>query len=680
MPVTGGSGVFRQGRMVGVAFKIVVVTVAALAVVAGAAGWISTVSFSSFFSGVLEEKAAAGVKAVEYVVERRINRAEAEAGAFAAADFVLNAIKSSPGEHPSLPLEIERKTGDSGGFDFFAVVDSDGKLIAGAGDGSQAGGKRGGITGGVLSGKMLSGFEDIDGKWSASGGAPVRDGNGTVIGAVIVGFDLSSPSIADEAKEISGVETTLFRGDERITTTIMTDGGKRAVGTKLAPAVADIVLGEGKPYIGQADILGHPHVTAYVPIKSPDGKNIGIYFAGSSLEKALIQRNGIIRNVVSASVLLAVVFSGVIFILIRRIISPLKKLLPVIERVGQGDFSLSEEAIDTASSDEIGLLAKSFRMMYVSIRKELQGASEAGRLTATKAYSLAETARKMSQSADNIANAAEELSALAQDNAAALEEASASIEEIAGGASAGAENAASGAESAAATTQKADEAGTLVKKTMDSLSSIRDESSKARDVMKNVEKSVQSITGFVSTISSIADQTNLLALNAAIEAARAGDAGRGFAVVADEVRKLAEESNRAADEVKKQISELSVHAGESVASMTRVDGVVSAAVDEAKNTWDRLEETLAEIDKISDVLQTVAAAAQEQAAASQEAAQGIDSAVKNIAEEAETIGNLRKTADETRNDSSVVLKESEAVKATAVHLVKELKKFRFDAS
>lgn len=58
------------------------------------------------------------------------------------------------------------------------------------------------------------------------------------------------------------------------------------------------------------------------------------------------------------------------------------------------------------------------------------------------------------------------------------------------------------------------------------------------------------ITQIVDIITTIADQTNLLALNAAIEAARAGEQGKGFAVVAEEVRKLAEQSGKAAGEIR----------------------------------------------------------------------------------------------------------------------------------
>ena len=110
-----------------------------------------------------------------------------------------------------------------------------------------------------------------------------------------------------------------------------------------------------------------------------------------------------------------------------------------MKRVGEGDFTVREEEIDVKSRDEIGILASSFRAMYSSIREEIRKAAETGRLTAKKAYSLAEMAQVMSASADRIASAVQSLSTLAQDNAATLEEATASIEEIASGSATGAE-------------------------------------------------------------------------------------------------------------------------------------------------------------------------------------------------------------------------------------------------
>lgn len=81
------------------------------------------------------------------------------------------------------------------------------------------------------------------------------------------------------------------------------------------------------------------------------------------------------------------------------------------------------------------------------------------------------------------------------------------------------------------------------------ISTIRHAVGTALESVAELEKDMDRINAFLSSITQIAEQTNLLALNAAIEAARAGESGKGFAVVADEVRKLAEQSGATAKEI-----------------------------------------------------------------------------------------------------------------------------------
>ena len=84
-----------------------------------------------------------------------------------------------------------------------------------------------------------------------------------------------------------------------------------------------------------------------------------------------------------------------------------------------------------------------------------------------------------------------------------------------------------------------------------------------------ISDSSQKIALIIDEIQGIADQTDMLALNAAIEAARAGSAGRGFSVVAEEVRKLASRSSDAAQNTNKLIRD-------SIASVDRCTELASA--------------------------------------------------------------------------------------------------------
>jgi hypothetical protein len=93
-------------------------------------------------------------------------------------------------------------------------------------------------------------------------------------------------AVVDEvAKEGGqGMAATLFvkGGDEyiRVATNVQKpDGSGRAIGTVLAgPALESIKA--GKPYYGEAPILGAPYITGYEPIKDASGAIIGIYFVG----------------------------------------------------------------------------------------------------------------------------------------------------------------------------------------------------------------------------------------------------------------------------------------------------------------------------------------------------------------------------------------------------------------
>ncbi|HEX6735050.1 MAG TPA: methyl-accepting chemotaxis protein, partial [Azonexus sp.] len=120
------------------------------------------------------------------------------------------------------------------------------------------------------------------------------------------------------------------------------------------------------------------------------------------------------------------------------------------------------------------------------------------------------------------------------------------------------------------------------------------------DTMSAIHQSSSKIADIIGVIDGIAFQTNILALNAAVEAARAGEQGRGFAVVATEVRNLAQRSAAAAKEIKGLISD----------SVNKVEAG-NRLVDQAGRT---MEEVVASIRRVANLMQEISEASREQSA------------------------------------------------------------------
>lgn len=99
--------------------------------------------------------------------------------------------------------------------------------------------------------------------------------------------------------------------------------------------------------------------------------------------------------------------------------------------------------------------------------------------------------------------------------------------------------------------------------------------SKVGESIESLKKESEIINTFIETITSISNQTNLLSLNASIEAARAGEAGRGFAVVAEEIRKLADDSAKAAGEIRNNVSHIMLQTENSVKSAGQAQEMVA---------------------------------------------------------------------------------------------------------
>lgn len=150
--------------------------------------------------------------------------------------------------------------------------------------------------------------------------------------------------------------------------------------------------------------------------------------------------------------------------------------------------------------------------------------------------------------------------------------------------------------------------------------------------MEKISNSSAKMGNIISEIEAIASQTNLLSLNASIEAARAGEAGRGFAIVAEQIRRLAEQSSKAAVDIRELIESTLEEIEDGNKAVARasnsIENVVSGVkqiAESSKNLSTMVEnQTLtmrqAEqgVSQISEVIQNNSAAAQESSATSEQ--------------------------------------------------------------
>ena len=166
---------------------------------------------------------------------------------------------------------------------------------------------------------------------------------------------------------------TIFLKDLRVSTTVTTGDGRRAIGTRASDEVSRAVLDEGGKWTDRAFVVNDWYITAYEPIGDVFGRSVGMLYVGvlearyaDVRQRALLVFTAITLAGVMVAVLLGSYLSG-------RIMRPVNQLIRASISVSKGDLCPD---IGPVSPTDLGRLQRQFVVMTEAIRLREQAQKE----------------------------------------------------------------------------------------------------------------------------------------------------------------------------------------------------------------------------------------------------------------------------------------------------------------
>ena len=201
------------------------------------------------------------------------------------------------------------------------------------------------------------------------GAAPIWDGDQLLGTAVVFHMFNNDFSLVDQIKDAAQIDTaTIFFGDLRVSTNVMTETGERAVGTRVSQEVSEIVLYGGQDYVGTAFVVNENYLTHYKPLFDYSGQVVGMLYAGARQASFLRLLNTFDQRVALMAIFMFVFTFFLATPVSRRITRPLKELRQLSrtsQQIAEGDLNARASIV---AGGEVGQLAAAFNNMLDTLQ------------------------------------------------------------------------------------------------------------------------------------------------------------------------------------------------------------------------------------------------------------------------------------------------------------------------
>ena len=487
-------------------------------------------------------------------------------------------------------------------------------------------------------------------------------------------FNISQQvDLADDIKEVSDIDVSIYFGDTRYMTSAKDASGQRVLGTLSDTTVKDNVLGQGKEYFtDNVQVSGQQYFGYYIPLFDFEtGETVGMVFAGMQKEIVDSQIRQITMIIVALAVVLMIFCAVLIFMIVGKMSKRLSIGVNALEEVAQGKLNFKFDDDSLRQTDEVGEICRAIKKLEENLSDIIKN--------------VISGSKELLEASDNLRNR----TSITSEHVEQMEKA---VNEIAIGAGSQAEETQSATENIILMGNMIEEAAGELdnlnhkarnlkaggEAVMDVIRELQESNAKTGESIDIIyeqtnvtNESAQKIKEATALITNIAEETNLLSLNASIEAARAGEQGRGFAVVAAQIQKLAEQSNESARQIERIILSLIEDSDKSVITMNEVKEImeqqsqnvmktneqVAKLVEEVEQSIGVIDEVSAKTAKINearssvvDTVQNLSAIAEENAASTEETSASvteISGIINEIADEAHELKTISNQMDET---------------------------------